>query len=551
MFVTCSVLPIEKVYSGEARLELPWFQRAYAWSEMHVGRLVHDLLEAQGGPRRRYSLGHVSLARAAGAASASIIDGHQRSISLTMLLALLRDLSDGDAGSRPIADRLHALIETSEGLRLLPQPGIAGFFKTYVQTRGATLADPGGDIMDLSPSERNILANRDHMRSELENALTSPEAKTAFARFVLEDCILLVDEVEEEEEARDLMRREEETGLSPHSSELAKVTILTAMPSAEQEEAAALFESAQNMLSADNMSHLLAHIRLLKARRRSSRAVDGELIQRFKLNKTGLPFLKDELLPRAIAMAQLNRREIGDGEVLLATARTLEMLFWLDHQLWVPAALHWLAAKTAGHPQTPLFFARLDRISYLMKIASIDPTEQERRFLELLDAIDEFNDVEAMKPLQVERRLLNGALENLRSRTFYAKRFHALVLRRISVHIDATRDPGVVDGDQVTVEHVLPRKPDATQQWLRDFKNKDDVADHCHRTGNLAFLTQKDNDNVGNSDFMLKRFVLAQSGSRFILSAKASEETAWTRETIMRRGEAMITLLLEPWQLKP
>ena len=38
MFIKSTVLPIEKVYAGDCRLELPWFQRAYAWSETHVGR---------------------------------------------------------------------------------------------------------------------------------------------------------------------------------------------------------------------------------------------------------------------------------------------------------------------------------------------------------------------------------------------------------------------------------------------------------------------------------------------------------------------------------
>ena len=517
-FIYSTVLTIEEVYSGRYKLELPWFQRAYAWGEMHVGRLIKDLFEDMAGPRRRYSLGHMTLGKPGTEPACSLVDGHQRSISLTMLSAILRDQLAGT----PMGDRLHALIEApdSSGYRLLPQPGVAEFFAAFVQQRGATLLQPEGDIMDCSPNERNILANRDHMRTMINDLAPTPQALIEFATFLLERCMLIVDEVADQNEAWALMTREEETGLSPHSSELAKVTMLTAMPRNEQGQASLLYEQAQAMLVADNLSNLLSHIRTLKVRKRSSKPVDRELIQHFELQTTGLPFIKDELLPRAEAMASLIARNVGEGAARAETARSLETLSWLDNQLWMPAALHWLATMGADHAETPLFFARLDRLAYIMKIASIDPTDQETRFLQLLESIDKELDVERMQPLAIGKKLLSNALANLRSKTFYAKRFHALVLRRISCNLPAGSDPGPVDGQKVTVEHVLPRKPEAGQQWLKDFTNLAGVADYCNRIGNLAFLTLEINNIVGNQDFVVKRLILAQSATTFVLSQR-------------------------------
>ena len=361
MFIRSSVQPVGRVYAGPWRLDLPWFQRAYAWSEMHVGRLIHDLREALAGPNRRYSLGHMTLARADQAEFASIIDGHQRSISLTMLFALLRDLLE--AGN-PVGARLHFLVEApGGGWRLQPQPGIAAFFAAHVQERGAALKEPEGDPMDLTPSERNILANRDHMCGMLRGLAQTEGALRDLALFLIDDCVLIVDEIEDEEEARNILQREEERGLNPHSSELAKVTILSALPALEQEEAAGLFEGVQTQLSADNVSHVLAHIRVLKFRRRSSRAVDVDLIQRFKLDRSGLPFLRNELMPRANMLVRLNRRQIGEPSDRAAIERSLDMLYWIDHKMWMPAALHWLSSKGEAHPQTALFFSRLDRLT--------------------------------------------------------------------------------------------------------------------------------------------------------------------------------------------
>ena len=546
-FITSTVLKIEEVYSGRYKLELPWFQRAYGWGEMHVGRLVKDLFEASAGPHRRYSIGHMAVAKPGPGAAASLVDGHQRSISLTMLCAILRDL----LVATPMADRLHLLIEDADGggYRLSPQPGVAEFFADFVQKRGATALEVEGDIMDCSPNERNIVANRDHMRAMLTSMATTPEALVEIASFLLERCVLIVDELADEEEAWALITREEERGLSPHSSELAKVTLVTAMPPVEQEAAGRAYERAQSLLNADNLSHLLCHLRTLKVRKRSAKPVDRELIQQFNLQDAGLSFLENELLPKAELMARLIEGQIGSGEALQQISRSLAMLARLDNQLWMAPALFWLEKMGDDHAQTPLFFARLDRLAYLMKIASVDPTDQEHRYIELIEAIERKRGVDRMEPLAIERHLLSAALENLRSKTFYAKRFHSLVLRRISCILAPDRDPGPVDGRRVTVEHVLPRKPDPGQQWLKDFKNAAGVANYCNRIGNLAFLTLEMNNLAANKEFLVKRFILAQSAAAFVLAENASNEAHWTRETIERRGEELIAILFEPWQL--
>ena len=110
-------------------------------------------------------------------------------------------------------------------------------------------------------------------------------------------------------------------------------------------------------------------------------------------------------------------------------------------------------------------------------------------------------------------------------------------------------DPGAVDGERVTVEHVLPRKPQPGEAWFKDFKDMSVVSDYCNRLGNLAFLTLEFNNIAGNKEFMVKRLILAQSAAAFVLARQASNEAEWTRQTIERRTEELIAILLRPWQL--
>lgn len=545
MFIKSSVLTIEQVYGGRWQLELPWFQRAYAWAEQHVSRLVHDVVEAKDGTRKRYSFGHMSLACPADSQLASLIDGHQRSISLSMLMALLRDL----LGSGALADRLHGLIEGEDGsFRLVLQPAVAEFFVNHVQRRGASLIAPAGDLGDLSPSERNMIHNRDHMRLLLQAMVGKPAELAALATFLIEKCLLVVDEVEDEEEARDLLTRVEERGLSPHSSELAKLTLVTAMPLSEHEEGGRLLEQAQSLLSQDDFNDLLSHVRLLKVRRRSSKAVDGELKQLYKVNQTGVPFLSEVLLPRAQDMARLLHGQVGIGEAQLPVARALTTLKWIDHRMWVPPALLWLAKRGEANSETALFFERLDRLTFLLRIGGVDPTEQEYRFLKVLTDIDEGGSVANMPSLAIEPQLLADALATLRSRTFYYKRCAALVLRRISIAIAIDGDPGPVDGKEVTIEHILPRKPEPGMQWFKDFGSMEVVQDYCNRIGNLAFLSRPLNNKAANLDYFVKRLLLAQA-SRFVLTAEAQKAEDWTQATIEERTEQLIAILLKPWHL--
>lgn len=529
---------------SETRFYLPWFQRAYAWREEHAGRLLVDVLTAMSSERRRYFLGHIRLAKPNGA-DAALIDGQQRAITLTILIAALRDMMPRSKE----AERLDSLVKDQKQLnawRLTPQPIIAPFFAQYVQNPGATALEPDDDIMSLAESERTILANRNHLRDMLAELV--PQARRAeFASFLLDRCVVIVEAVEDEEEAWAMLATEEETGLAFHSSERAKLSLISIMPRAEQEAASRMWETCQGLVGADDLSRLLGHIRALKLPRKSSKPVEKDLAQRFELNRSGMPFIEKELQPRAHQLARLKARTIGPEQIRPAVADALETLWWLEHQLWLPPALNWLSVRGENHAQTARFFFELDRLSWLLQLAGIDPTDKERRYLKVSNEIEKFADTGEMGELVPEPKLIEGALANLRSRTFYAKHYSSLVLRRLSRIMGA--DPGPSLGG-MTIEHVLPRKPPRSRAWWRDFRDAETVAQFVNRLGNLVLLTEADNQRAGTADYVVKREILSGSGQ--ILSVRlAGEYDRWTAQTIESRTESLIRVLLASWNLRP
>jgi hypothetical protein len=546
-YLSVASLLLQDLLSGRFRFELPWFQRAYAWTEVQAGRLLHDLITACAEQRPHYVLGPIFLAIPAGAPKVSLIDGHQRLLTLTILFALLRDTLT-DSKARQMADS--AIASRSLGgrttRRIDPQPNVAEFFATWVQQPGATLADPPGDIMQLTANERNILTNRNYLRAKLAKDLPDERARAALVRFMLERCEITVQSVPDEEEAWAIVSTQEETGLEFHSSERSKVTLISGMPRHEQEAVGRIYEHCQGLVGADNMCSLLDHIRAIKARTRSAKPIERDLMQRFRLDRGGLSFLEQEVRPRCELMARILRKQLADGATGRALAARTEPLSWLDNRHWMPPLLHWFSKFPVEHPASVRFVELVDRLAWVMRISAVDPTDQERRFLRLLAEIDRGIQPDEMKELAIEPDLQEDLMTNLRATSFFAKRFRVLVLRRISYNIDPSSEPGPADGSQVTVEHILPQSPRAGSTWWRSFPDSEAVGAYVNRLGNLTFLTLKQNQTSGQQDWPEKRKVLDASG--FLLSTMAARENdTWTASTIDARSERMIAILLEPW----
>ena len=121
-----------------------------------------------------------------------------------------------------------------------------------------------------------------------------------------------------------------------------------------------------------------------------------------------------------------------------------------------------------------------------------------------------------------------------------------LVLRRLSTMLGV--DPGPINGDTATVEHILPRRPGRGTGWDQDFTSKAMIDEHVHRLGNLAVLSFGDNQKAGSSSFETKRPIFAASG--MALAEDVSKTGHWTPETIHQRSAQLAGDMFAEWDLK-
>lgn len=558
--MTAGVDTIGRLFDGRYRFQLTCFQRAYAWQAPQVARLLTNLRERMEmqGPKRRYSLGRLMLARPAGSVDTELVDGHQRLVTLTILIAVLRDLERDPTR----ANALHRLIADDtlpphdpRCHRLTVQALSAPLFEHLVQRRGATESEPDGARNTLSESERNIVDNRDLIRSEFMGPDVSEAFRREFVEFLLKCCSVATLTMEDHEEAWNFIATEQETGMRFSLADEAKATLLSAMDKSDRPAGARLWEAAEALLNPTDTYRLLSHIGAIewRARAHHGRRIELELIRKKSIETRGLQFLCDQFVPFAQMLHDIRHGKIGaDDNDRAAIAQRIEFLSWIDRDChpdnWVRAVLKWIQVRGRTAPDTYEFMFGLERLVWLMQIAAVDPGVQETRLLDLLSEIDSSAAPEEFSRLRIEPKLREAAIKRLAGKNFGAlNSISPHVLRKLSILSGS--DPGPKKQNEATFEHVLPKGTRIHPSWRRAFPKPEFASDYCQRLGNIVLLSGEDNNRADSMSWEDKRVYFARS--QFVLAREACVETEWTPATIDRRTKMLINRLLKDWKLEP
>ena len=98
MAIDAYEIRLGKAFSTDYRFIIPSFQRPDSWRRENMLELIGDLEDAARTPERPYFLGSLILVKSGGNGSRAqerqyqVIDGQQRLTSLSILIAVLRDL---------------------------------------------------------------------------------------------------------------------------------------------------------------------------------------------------------------------------------------------------------------------------------------------------------------------------------------------------------------------------------------------------------------------------------------------------------------------------
>lgn len=546
-----------KLFTEDFDFVIPEYQRPYSWGRDETLQLLSDLRGALDlDTDEPYFLGSVVLVKIEGSARSEVIDGQQRLTTLTLLLALLRDLVEEPGLSRAIHKFIEEPAVDWDDLparpRLSLRPRDNDFFRTWVQTPGRTGELTGlSDNVATTDAQRALRDNARALREELSTG--SQDDLQALFKMLGKRTFLVVVSTPDLNSAYRIFSVMNARGLPLSPPDIFKSQVIGAIREEDRERYARRWEKLEEDLGRDEFGDLFLYIRAVFARVRGVRGLLQEFpdqVLNAYLPGNGAGFIEDVLEPFANADLHLLRQDLEGPEAAWGTVNAwLKRLNQLGNDDWRPVALWALTEHGDDADYLVGFFTRLERLAANMLLRRVYATPRTLRYMELLRQLESGQEFSSPAfELSAEEKA--GQLRALEGEIYLVRPVRKYVLLRLDSLL--AKDPGVsYDHRVITVEHVLPQHPAPDSAWCRDFTGEQ-TAWWTHRLGNLLLLNRWKNSQAQNYDFEKKkqRYFQAKGGvSAFALTTQVLEQTQWTPEIVEARQHTLVGLLRDAWQL--
>lgn len=565
--VTTEALPSSKIQANEHALSdvfnakfnfsIPDYQRPYSWGQEQAAELLSDIQDAaERSPEEPYFLGSIVLVKTAGSSDADVIDGQQRLTTLTILFAMIRELTI----DLELRGNLQSLIVElgNKALGLAPKPRLtirsrdSEVFNNYIQSQGSAPEIQSLDLEGLATdSQKAVIGNARYFLTELTK-MTEDE-RLDLIRHLLRKTFLVVVATADLSSAHRIFSVMNARGMDLTPADMFKAEIIGKIDDSSKEKYAKKWEDAEEQLGRQGFADVFLYVRMVIAKIRGHR----ELLLEFK-EQVLSPHLKDHsadhfvdnvLLPYAAAYSQVRDASFSATHGADEINAWLTRLSQLDNNDWVPPAI-WALKEHGGDPTwLERFFARLERLAASMLIRRVYTTPRAQRYVELLKQLGNGDglDSAAFELDEAERSETRLALDGP---LYQNKRVVKYVLLRLDETL--TQSSGVTYAHKyISVEHVLPQNPKEDSQWRQDFTDEERTL-WTHRVGNLLLLNRVKNSEASNRDFTHKKqgYFTGKNGvTNYALTTQVVQQDAWTTEVLENSQTDRMKMLVKLWEL--
>lgn len=559
-------LPLVRLFDRPYLFTVPAYQRPYAWTVKEAGQLFEDLSLAAGlddpeAASPDYFLGTILLldpeaeghhppAPFSGTRVYEVVDGQQRLVTIQILASVLRDLED-TAGAiavddPPIAGRLHAMIvvtpDSREIATRLGRVQSRDCEQSYLEThvlprlpRAMLPPDP-----QTGEGGAAIAEVQDFFIAEI--TALSPADRRRLALYLMEWCHVVVIISRDIDRAHRLFTVLNDRGKPLERNDIIKAEVLRGMPSSTAQRTLAQWDDADTATGGD-FETFLGHLRLIHGLTRPPiiAAVRG-LVRDLGSER----FVDEELTPLTAAFSSVRtfaaRPESSAHPDL---ARALVSLNRIGKADWVPAAILAMALFEREPKVATQLMIEIERFAYLMRLLGYGAGKRQRRFGPIIAAI------RRTAPADQLARLFEITRDEQRTISFHLKDLHRrnapmskLLLMRIEEEVSGRSL--TVDPKALTVEHILPLRPSATSAWKQAFADAEERAQCQTSLGNLALVSERQNDRAKNKDFPDKLAIYREPQAdipSFVTNADILAAQAWLPETVRQRELRLLDIV--------
>lgn len=574
--LTSTDLSIAELLEGGYSFTIPAYQRDYAWTRDEAVQLVDDLIgvmadEEREGSSTPYFLGTMLVVETTGVGTrrkVEVVDGQQRLITLTILLAVLRDL----AGAAAEADEIDRLIQRTEGstepvchLRL--RPGDEFFFRIAIQSVGASRRGQPAEEIGTSIARGNIEQVRRALRLKLQRELTEAGRRNLFA-FLSTNTRVLVVSSDDLDYAYQIFLTINDRGKRLSIEDIFRGEILGPLDPDQRRRYEAIIDEMEKYREEVEPSRtkgktFFSHLA----------AIDGwprrGIIESLKrtVERRGGPrrFVADVFAPMAESYLRIKGADsaapLADGvRELLLGLRWLELHGDDD---WVPAAMVGVAQLLESPDELIRYLGALDRFAHGLMALGCGREARRKYYAPVMKrlAAGEIADPDGLFALSpADQRAM---LRNLATRMHLVdaptaklaliradQAVSGLPLESYRPFVERSRR----DPERYTVEHICPQGPKEVREpyWLERFPRRGARLRAAHCIGNLVLVTDAQNHRSRQKDFASKKVFLLPDGqvSPFVLTEMLRSEPEWDGAAIARRYGVVMDALKALWRLE-
>jgi hypothetical protein len=553
--IEASEKPVLDIFCDKYLFRIPSYQRPYAWTIEQASELLDDIVTACGdagtvADASPYFMGSIVLIKDPQKPEADVVDGQQRLTTLTILLSVLRDLSDQKIASsihKYICQSGDAIEETSDVFRLTPRERDTEFFRNTIQLEGGTQALP--DVRQLKDARARMVENAIFLREKLN--ILSDERRRRLTAYIVQRCYLVIVAASDQDSAFRIFSVMNSRGLDLSPADVLKAEIIGALHADKQEIYTGKWEDIEDELGRGRFAELFGHIRTIHRKQKLQGTLIAEFREFVTTRKDPAKFIDNELSPYADAYEEITDRAFSSFKNADEINRQLTHLSRLDNFDWQPPAIEVIARRRDDPDFILRFLSDLERLAYGLFLMRSDPSERIRRYGKLLVSIQAGEDLFADRsPLQLddsEKRTVRATLDG---DIYTVTRIRLPLLLRLDELLSG--GSAVYNTPIISVEHVLPQNPQVGSQWNIDFPNEDDRLQWVHKLANLVLLTRRKNSQASNYDFVQKKakyFSTNAGVANFALTSKVLSESTWTVETLKKRQIELIAAIEKLWRL--
>ena len=542
-----------KVFSDSYFFEIPFYQRPYAWEEEQVSELLDDLLNGmERGSEDPYFLGSVVLIKDENSPRSQVVDGQQRLTTLTILLCVLRELAsekdgrDIDRSIRQTGSNIHG---TEDRYRISIREEDRDFFQEKIQVPGKIDGFLVEDPVAFTDSRRLLQANTRYLKGEISQL--SEANRIILAKYVVQNCCLVVVAASEGESAHRIFQVMNDRGLNLTATDILKAEILSNISSEDQRAYAEKWVEIEDALGRDGFGGLFAHIRMIYRKDKQRETLQAEFRDSVLSGMTGENFVDKVLEPYGDVYGIVSGASYESSENPESVNIPLLHLNHVGNVDWIPPAMAYFFQNRGDQTKLSAFTRDLERLAYGLFIRRANVNDRINRYSRVISAMEQGGDLFVEdSPLQLTPNEKAEILKVLDGDIYGRSSIPMPLLMRLNALLYEGQPPDNLPW-ATSIEHVLPQSPAAGSEWMKRFPDEEIRNYWTHRLSNLVLLSRKKNSRASNWDFERKKqeYFLRNGTTPFALTTQVVAEADWAPEVLERRQVYLLDTFKKEWRL--